>query len=88
MLAPLYAVARAAGRARSNQGATIALTAAAPIATRPTPLRIAAGKSCDGVAATAHPITPAARISAPADVTRETLKRRYSAEGSRLRSRR
>jgi hypothetical protein len=72
MLAPLYAVARAAGRARSNQGATIALTAAAPIATQPTPLRIAVARSCDGVVATAHPITPAARIRAPADVTRET----------------
>jgi hypothetical protein len=39
MLAPLYAVARAAGRARSNHGATIALTAAAPIATQPHPVR-------------------------------------------------
>jgi hypothetical protein len=71
MLAPLYAVARAAGRARSNQGATIELTAAAPIATQPTPLRIAVAKSCDGVVATARPITPAARIRAPADVTRD-----------------
>ena len=58
---------------------TIALTAAAPIATQPTPLRIAAAKSWAGVAAMAHPTTPAASASEPAGVTRETPKRRYSA---------
>jgi hypothetical protein len=79
MLAPLYAVARAAGLARSNHGATIALTAAAPIATQPPPLRIAAAKSCTGVAAMAQPTTPPASVSTPADVTRETPNRRYSA---------
>ncbi len=39
MLAPLYAVLRAAGRFLTNQGDTIALTAAAPSAGQPAPER-------------------------------------------------
>src|SRR5689334_13964011 len=48
MLAPLYAVDRAAGRSRSNQGDTIALMPAAPSATQPAPLNSVAAKSCQG----------------------------------------
>jgi hypothetical protein len=37
MLAPLYALASAIGRVRTNQGAMTAFTATAPIVTRPPP---------------------------------------------------
>jgi hypothetical protein len=41
-LPPLYAMPRAAGRARMNHGETIALTAAALMELQPIPLTIAA----------------------------------------------
>src|SRR5215510_5187212 len=74
MLEPLYAAARAAGRARTNHGATSALTAAAPIVTQPVPLRKVATKSCHGSQASAHPATPAASAIEPALVTFGTPK--------------
>ena len=69
MLAPLYAVASAAGRRRTNQGETISLTATPPIAAQPAPLGNVAAKSCHGAAASDQPMTPSASISAPALVT-------------------
>ncbi len=59
-LPPLYAMPSAAGRERTNQGETIALTAAALIAHQPAPLSKAATKSCHGAAATAQPKVPSA----------------------------
>src|SRR5436190_23549806 len=76
ILPPLYAMARAVGRARTNQGETIALTAAALIAPQPAPLNTLATKSCQGAAAVAQPRTPVARQSAPAFVTVAAPKRR------------
>src|SRR5438874_2292796 len=69
MLAPLYAIESAAGRARTNQGETIALTAAPPVAAQPAPLNKVAAKSCQGAAATAQPSTPRPVASAAALVT-------------------
>src|SRR5215468_5045490 len=78
MLDPLYADASAAGRLRTNHGATIALTAAAPMVTQPPPLNSVATKSCHGSCASAQPVTPIASVSEPALVTRAKPKRRYS----------
>ena len=61
MLAPLYAVASAAGRLRINQGETIAFTAAADIATQPAARQCVATKSCHGSAASAQPMIPTPR---------------------------
>ena len=69
-------MASAAARPRTNQGETIALTAAALSATHPAPLKMVAAKSCQGDVATAHPSTPAASASAPARVTAGRPKRR------------
>src|SRR5438477_8918506 len=55
MLPPLYAMARAVGRARTNQGETIALTAAALIAPQPAPLNTLAIKSFQGAGGVAQP---------------------------------
>ena len=68
----------AAGRVRMNQGETIWLTAAAPMAAQPAPLKQVAAKSCQGSCAAAQPVTPAPSESAPALVTAATPKRRYS----------
>jgi hypothetical protein len=76
MLPPLYAIASAAGRVRTNQGETIALSAAALIAPQPAPLSAVATNSCQGDTAVAQPRTPSARQSAPAFVTVGTPKRR------------
>jgi len=78
MLDPLYADASAAGRLRTNHGATIALTAAAPMVTHPPPLNSVATKSCHGSCASAQPATPIASASEPALVTRAKPKQRYS----------
>ncbi len=72
-------MASAAGRSRMNQGDTMALMAAAPVAAHPAPLKTVATKSCQGDAAAAQPRTPTARDSAPALVTAGMPKRRYSA---------
>ena len=58
MLPPLYAIASAAGRVRTNQGETSILMAAALIAPQPAPLSKVDAKSCQGAAATAQPKTP------------------------------
>src|SRR5215469_12445662 len=79
ILPPLYAMARAAGRERTNQGETIALTAAALIAPQPAPLNTPATKRCQGASALAHPRIPTARQIAPAFVAVAAPKRRYSA---------
>ena len=47
-LAPLNAMLIAFGRSRSNQGATMALSAAPLVAAQPAPLSIKAGTSCHG----------------------------------------
>ena len=78
MLDPLYADASAAGRLRTNHGATIALTAAAPMVTQPPPLNSVAIKSCHRSCASAQPATPIASASEPALVTRTRPKRAYS----------
>ena len=62
-------MASAAGRVRTNQGDTMALMAAAPMAAQPAPLKIVAAKSCHGDVAAAQPRTPIASDSAPALVT-------------------
>ncbi len=69
-------MASAAGRRRENHGAMMALTAAAPIATQPAPLKSVAAKSCQGCAATAQPQIPSASAMAPALVTAGRPKRR------------
>jgi len=74
-LAPLYAIESAAGL-RENQGETITLTAAAPIAAQPAPLSSVAIKSCQGAVALAQAKTPTANRTAPALVTSATPKRR------------
>ena len=66
----------AAGRARTNQGETAAFTGTAPIAAQPAPLTTVAAKSCQGVAATAQPTTPADSRIAAAIVTAGNPKRR------------
>src|SRR5471032_2732675 len=68
-------MASAAGRARTNQGETIALSAAALIVPHPAPLRVAAAKSCHGNAAVAQPMTPVPINSAPIFVTIAAPKR-------------
>ena len=55
MLAPLSAMDSAAGRVRTNHGATKAFTAAPPIAAQPALLNSVATKSCQGTAALAQP---------------------------------
>ena len=65
----------AAGRVRMNQGETIWLTAAAPMAAQPVPLRTVAARSCQGSCATAQAMTPVPSASAPALVTADTPKR-------------
>jgi|SRR6476469_3830076 hypothetical protein len=72
-------MASAAGLRRTNQGETMALTAAALVAAQPAPLSASAGSSCHGSAATAQPATPTASASAPALVVAATPKRRCSA---------
>src|SRR6185503_13073448 len=79
MLAPLYASPSAAGRARTNQGETIALIAAALIPPQPSPLGRAAAKRCHGSAATDHPKAPAARQSAAVLVTTPAPRCRWIA---------
>ena len=71
------------GRVRTNHGAIIALIPAAPSATQPAPLRIAAGTRSDRCAAMPHNTTPAARRTAPAVVTAATPKRECS-HGNRV----
>src|SRR6478609_4854525 len=77
-LAPLYAMDSAAGRVRMNQGETIWLTAAAPMAAQPAPLRTVAARSCQGSCATAQAVAQEPSASAPALVTPDTPKWRYS----------
>jgi hypothetical protein len=60
ILPPLYAMARAAGRTRTNQGKAIALTAAALIAPQPAQLNPLATKGCQGAVEVAQPRIPAA----------------------------
>src|SRR5262245_34836585 len=76
MLAPLYAVASAMGRLRSNQGDRIALMAAALMDTQPAPLRSVAANRCHGSCAHAQPHTPNTAAIVPALVMAGTPKRR------------
>src|SRR6185312_10619634 len=69
-----------AGRERTNQGETIALSAAALIAPQPAPLSALTAKSCQGSVTVAQPIIPAANESAPAFVTPAAPKRRCNAD--------
>src|SRR5262245_57786724 len=82
MLAPLYAIASAAGRARTNQGDTSALIAEALVAPQPAPLKTAATKSCHGADAKPQPRTPRVRDEIPALVTVAAPNRAWSC-GSR-----
>ena len=68
----------AAGRRRTNQGDTIALIAAAPVAAQPKPLNSVAAKSCHGSRAIAHPRIPSTAATAPARVSATNPKRRYN----------
>src|SRR5262245_786602 len=70
---------RAAGRARTNHGDTIALTAAPPIPAQPAPLSSVAANSHAGALATAQPKTPRLKHSAAALVTVAMPKARCSA---------
>src|SRR5215469_13276680 len=79
ILAPLYAMPRAAGRLRTNQGETIALIAEALVAPQPAPLNKPATRSCQGVATVAQMRTPVAMQIDPAFVTVAVPKRRWSA---------
>jgi len=74
----LYAVLSAAGRRRANQGDTIALIAAAPVAAQPKPLNSVAAKSCHGSRAKAQPRRPSAAATDAARVTATRPKRRCS----------
>ena len=76
MLAPLNAMLMAFGRSRSNQGATIRLSAAPLIADQPTPLSSNAGTSSQICGAPVQATAPAAAQMAPAMVTEATPKRR------------
>jgi len=75
MLAPLYAVASAAGRVRTNHGAITALTATAPIVTQPPPLSSAAAISCHGRSHSAQPSTPSVVTTAPVHAVAPTPNR-------------
>src|SRR5262249_9482093 len=78
-LDPLYAHDRAAGRRRTNQGATSALTAAPLIVPQPHPLTTLAANSCHGCPATAQQTMPPASAADPKLVTRGNPKRRWRA---------
>ena len=72
-------MASAAGRERTNQGETMALSAAALIAPQPAPLSALTANSCQGAVTVAQPTIPAASDSAPAFVTVAAPKRRCKA---------
>src|SRR5215467_9455157 len=66
MLTPFCAWASAAGRRRSNQGATMKLTAVGPPVAQPAPVKIAAPNNCHGIDAVAQQTTPNADAATPA----------------------
>lgn len=70
---------RAAGRLRSNQGATIAFTAAPEVSAQPAPVSSAAPNSIQAAGTQAQSVTPIALSTAPARITRARPKRASSA---------
>src|ERR1700722_1702991 len=66
----------AEGRRRTNQGDTMALIAAAPVAAQPKPVNSVAAKSCHGSRASAQPRKPSAAATDAARVTATKPKRR------------
>ena len=78
MEAPLKASASAAGRLRSNQGATSALIAAPLVTDQPAAVSSAAGSRSHGAGARAQPMAPSAASRIPPRVTATGPKRACS----------